>query len=70
MLLRSCERKQEFMFVTFELITHAVVQLSLLDVAGKVVKTLSDGYAHSGDHLKTFDAAREALPDGFYLLHA
>lgn len=56
--------------IKYHLDIPAHLQLTVVDVAGNMVKTLSDNYMHSGDHEISFDARREGLPNGFYLLRA
>lgn len=54
--------------ITYHLDAPEYVHLSVVDVVGNRVKTLTDCYMSSGDHEIIFDPKKEGLPNGFYFL--
>lgn len=56
--------------IKYSLDVPSYLELSIVDVVGNTVKQLTHGYMHSGDHEISFDAKKEALPNGFYFVKA
>ena len=54
--------------ISYTITTNSMVSLKLYDMAGKVVRTLTDGYQKHGTHTVSFDTSNIAVGQYFYVL--